>query len=147
MHLLLTALASLASAGAASDDDARAYRAWAATHDKPYDETRLGVFAANRRRVAELNADERDGAEYDVTAFADLSPEEFAAGRLLPKRPAPALQRVETPRRDAPAAFDWRDEGAVSPVRDQGSYGTCFIFSSINPTSYSKYSTRLNKIT
>ena len=116
------------AAGARADDEL-AYRAWVASHGKVYDEARLAVFSANMKRVDELNADPHDGATYGLAEFADLSVEEFAAARLLPKRAPPALRRTKTPELATPDSYDWRPTGAVSPVRNQGSLGTCWIFS------------------
>jgi len=94
--------------------------------------SRYAIFQENLEKIAKLNSN--GGNKFGINKFADVSAEEFKALFTGYKRNARHLSRAKTlkPRRDAvPDTFDWRDQKAVTPVKDQGQCGSCWAFSTV----------------
>lgn len=114
-----------------------AFAAWAATYGKVYN----GDEAVLREQVYNANIEwiQQHQAEVDfelgANQFADLTLDEFAAQflKLKPENDAKEsyLGKHTFSGADLPDAIDWSTQSAVSPVKDQGSCGSCWAFSAI----------------
>jgi len=111
---------------------------WQKQYNKKYNsleenEIRFEIFKENADIVEHLNA-QKNGARFALNKFADLSTEEFRETILMPPRKVPEIDPsfyvpVSEIVTDLPTSFDWRDKGAVTAVKNQGSAGTCWAFS------------------
>ncbi|RRT59435.1 hypothetical protein B296_00019415 [Ensete ventricosum] len=125
------------------------YQEWVAKHRSSRnalldEERRFEVFKDNLRYVDEHNA-AADRGEHafrlGLNRFADLTNEEYRAKFLglragASSRSRRALSAGSDRYRlragdDLPDSVDWREKGAVVGVKDQGSCGSCWAFSTI----------------
>ena len=103
---------------------------WMAEYGREYKdaaekEYRYQIFKANVEYVESVNKAGDRKYELGINQFADLTNEEFKASHngYKPKIMKPAktfrYQNVTA----APTSIDWRTEGAVTPIKDQGECG------------------------
>uniref|UniRef100_A0A5B7A833 Actinidain n=1 Tax=Davidia involucrata TaxID=16924 RepID=A0A5B7A833_DAVIN len=120
------------------------YQWWLAKHRKAYNglgekEKRFEIFKDNLRFIDEHNSENR-AYKVGLNRFADLTNEEYRSLYLGMRTDAKRrfLKYKSVSQRYAfragdklPESVDWRERGAVAPIKDQGNCGSCWAFSTV----------------
>merc|ERR1712004_510994 len=138
MRVFLGVFACIAAASATTLLQAQ-WSKFKADHGKVYTSSaeealRMSIFAQN---VAKIEAQNRAGQSWKsgINQFTDLTKEEFvstyASGKIASRAPRQTVnyENHQAKIADLPESVDWRDQGVVTMVRNQGACGS---FAKIN---------------
>lgn len=140
----------IASVASAAAENYPTFTEWQALYGKNYgpeeESRRSEIYIANIAMIALRNSADM-GAKYWPDQHADLSVGEWRAARGIVgfgtepedgsknqcnfENPSSGVLSASQVKDLADGDIDWRAEGAVTPVKDQGSSGSCGYFSSI----------------
>ncbi|PQQ05588.1 ervatamin-C-like [Prunus yedoensis var. nudiflora] len=106
--------------------------------DNAEKERRFAIFKNNVQFVEKFNTEGNKTYKLGLNEHSDLSDEEFLRKRTGYNRATELTSSANISFRykdlsptDVPPSIDWREKGAVTPIKNQGSCGCCWAFSAV----------------
>jgi len=108
-------------------------------------------------KIMKHNQKEGETYKLAMNEFGSMTEEEFVATRMGirqprqdverngPIKPRITLLRSEVSQADPPSELDWTTQGVVTPVKNQGSCGSCWAFSAVGSLE-SAYALKTGKL-
>ncbi|XP_062006205.1 ervatamin-B-like [Rosa rugosa] len=154
--ILSIILGAMAQPPATSNDEVdpstflKTFEQWMAQFGRTYGdnaekERRLTIFMKNLLFVNNFNSQGNKTYKLSVNLFSDMANEEFLGlytGFQAPnvtlnsssfrgQRNIKSFRYQDLSETDVPTRIDWREQGAVTPVKEQGQCSSCWAFSAV----------------